>query len=59
MIGAEPRTQWRRDLVKLNDRGFVLTGHDAPPRAHRALPICPAVRDEPARRSRRWLPRAG
>jgi thioredoxin reductase (NADPH) len=33
MIGAEPRTQWRRDLVKLNDRGFVLTGHDVPPGA--------------------------
>ena len=31
MIGAEPRTQWRRDLVKLNNRGFVLTGRDVPP----------------------------
>ena len=30
MIGAEPRTQWRRDLVKLNDRGFILTGRDVP-----------------------------
>ena len=25
MVGAEPRTQWLRDLVKLNDRGFILT----------------------------------
>ena len=33
MIGAERRTQWRRDLVKLNDRGFVLTGRDVPPDA--------------------------
>ena len=33
MIGAEPRTQWRRDLVKLNDRGFILTGRDVPPGA--------------------------
>jgi thioredoxin reductase (NADPH) len=33
MIGAEPRTRWRRVLVKLNDRGFVLTGRDVPPGA--------------------------
>jgi hypothetical protein len=33
MIGAGPRTQWHRDLVKLNDRGFVLTGRDVPPGA--------------------------
>jgi thioredoxin reductase (NADPH) len=33
MTGAGPRTQWRRDLVKLNDRGFVLTGRDVPPGA--------------------------
>jgi thioredoxin reductase (NADPH) len=30
MIGAEPRTQWLRDLVKVNDRGFILTGRDLP-----------------------------
>ena len=58
MIGAEPRTQWRRDLVKLNDRGFILTGRDVP-RAHGRCPTTPAVQDEPARRSRRWLPRSG
>ena len=40
MIGAEPRTQWRRDLVKLNDRGFILTGRDVP-RAHGRCPVCP------------------
>ena len=30
MIGAEPRTQWLSDLVKVNDRGFILTGPDVP-----------------------------
>jgi thioredoxin reductase len=30
MIGAEPRTEWLRGLVKLDDRGFVLTGRDVP-----------------------------
>ncbi len=38
MIGAEPRTQWRRDLVKLNDRGLILTGRDVPPGRAWALP---------------------
>ena len=33
MIGAEPRTQWLGDLVKVNDRGFILTGRDIPPAA--------------------------
>jgi thioredoxin reductase (NADPH) len=33
MIGAEPRTQWLRDLVKLDNRGFILTGRDVPPGA--------------------------
>ena len=58
MIGAEPRTRWRRDLVKLNNGGFILTGRDVP-RAHGRCPSTPAVRDEPAGRSRRWLPRSG
>ena len=40
MIDAEPRTQWLRDLVKLNDRGFILTGRDVPPGAW-ALPARP------------------
>jgi thioredoxin reductase (NADPH) len=30
MIGAEPRTQWLRDLIRVNDRGFILTGPDVP-----------------------------
>jgi thioredoxin reductase (NADPH) len=30
MIGAEPRTEWLRGLIKLDDRGFVLTGRDVP-----------------------------
>jgi thioredoxin reductase (NADPH) len=33
MIGAGARTQWRRDLVKLNERGLILTGRDVPPGA--------------------------
>ena len=59
MIGAEPRAQWRRNLVKLNDRGFVLTGRDVPPGAWPLPRPAPAVQDEPARRSRRWPPRSG
>jgi thioredoxin reductase (NADPH) len=30
MIGAEPRTKWLRNL-RLDDRGFILTGRDVPP----------------------------
>ena len=41
MIGAEPRTQWRRDLVTLNDRGFILTGRDVPPGAYGRCPVRP------------------
>jgi hypothetical protein len=33
MIGAGPRTQGLRDLVKPSDRGFILTGRDAMPRS--------------------------
>ena len=33
MIGAELSTQWLRNLVKLNDRGLILTGRDVPPGA--------------------------
>jgi hypothetical protein len=43
MTGAEPRTQWRRDLVKLNNRGFVRTGRDVPPGRMAAAPTTPAV----------------
>src|SRR6202012_1815056 len=28
-IGAEPRTEWLKDLVALDDGGYVLTGQDA------------------------------
>jgi thioredoxin reductase (NADPH) len=30
MIGAEPRTGWLRDVLSLDDRGFILTGRDLP-----------------------------
>jgi thioredoxin reductase (NADPH) len=28
-IGAEPHTEWLRDVIALDDGGYVLTGHDA------------------------------
>ena len=30
MIGAEPCTQWLRNLIRLDNRGFILTGRDVP-----------------------------
>ena len=33
LIGAEPRTGWLREVLQLDDRGFVLTGRDLPARA--------------------------
>jgi thioredoxin reductase (NADPH) len=30
LIGAEPHTNWLRDVLQLDDRGFVLTGRDIP-----------------------------
>jgi thioredoxin reductase (NADPH) len=33
LIGAEPRTGWLRDVLRLDDRGFILTGRDVPPHA--------------------------
>jgi thioredoxin reductase (NADPH) len=30
LIGAGPRTEWLRDAVRRDDRGFVLTGGDVP-----------------------------
>jgi thioredoxin reductase (NADPH) len=30
-IGADPHTRWLRDVVALDDDGFVLTGRDLPP----------------------------
>ncbi|MGH8824469.1 MAG: NAD(P)/FAD-dependent oxidoreductase [Jiangellaceae bacterium] len=35
LIGAEPRTDWLRDVIRLDDRGFILTGRDVPPEAWR------------------------
>ena len=59
MIGAGPCTQWLRDLVKLNDRGFILTGRDVPPGAWPLpRPPLPFETSLPGR-SRRWPPRSG
>jgi thioredoxin reductase (NADPH) len=33
MIGADPRTGWLKDAVRLDDRGFVRTGEDCGPDA--------------------------
>jgi thioredoxin reductase (NADPH) len=33
LIGAEPRTDWLRDVIRLDDRGFILAGRDVPPDA--------------------------
>jgi thioredoxin reductase (NADPH) len=30
LIGAEPRTGWLRDVLQLDDHGFILTGRDLP-----------------------------
>ena len=30
IISAEPHTHWLRDVVELDERGFVLTGRDIP-----------------------------
>lgn len=30
MIGAEPRTEWLRETLQLDDHGFILTGRDLP-----------------------------
>jgi thioredoxin reductase (NADPH) len=30
MIGAEPRTEWLRDVILRDDHGFILTGRDLP-----------------------------
>jgi thioredoxin reductase (NADPH) len=30
LIGAEPQTNWVRDTVRLDERGFILTGNDIP-----------------------------
>ncbi len=30
MIGAEPRTEWLREAIACDDRGYLLTGPDVP-----------------------------
>jgi thioredoxin reductase (NADPH) len=30
LIGAEPRTEWLRDIILRNDQGYILTGRDVP-----------------------------
>jgi thioredoxin reductase (NADPH) len=30
LIGAEPRTEWLREAIVCDDRGYVLTGRDVP-----------------------------
>jgi thioredoxin reductase (NADPH) len=30
LIGAAPRTDWLTDMLRVDDRGFVLTGRDIP-----------------------------
>jgi thioredoxin reductase (NADPH) len=37
-IGAEPYTSWLAGTVALDERGYVLTGHDVPSSSHRRLP---------------------
>jgi len=39
LIGAEPRTEWLGDVVKLDERGFVLTGDDIPQPAWSRPPL--------------------
>jgi hypothetical protein len=66
MIGAEPRTRWLRDLVELNNGGFILTGRDVP-RAHGRCPVhpcrsgraCPAIKTLAAQIRVICAPRAG
>ena len=33
LIGAEPRTDWLRDVVARDERGYILTGRDLPAEA--------------------------
>ena len=37
MIGADPCTGWLKDAVRLDDRGFILTGNDADASTSRTL----------------------
>lgn len=33
LIGAEPHTEWLRDILQRDDRGYILTGRDVPRQA--------------------------
>ena len=33
-LGAAPRTEWLKDVVACDERGFVLTGSDLDPQTH-------------------------
>lgn len=33
MIGAEPRTEWLRDVIQCDSKGYILTGRDVPAEA--------------------------
>ena len=50
-IGADPHTKWLRDVVALDEDGFVLTGRDVPPDAAGSQPVL--LGDEPPGRLRR------
>ena len=43
LIGAEPHTEWLRDVLRLGERGYILTGRDLPveawPLARTPLPF--------------------
>ena len=53
LIGAEPRTDWLRTALALDDHGFILTGRDLPPNMAAATGTA-SLRDQPARCTRRW-----
>jgi thioredoxin reductase (NADPH) len=40
LIGAEPHTEWLRDIIQLDSRGYVLTDRDIPSDAW-SLPRAP------------------
>ena len=52
LIGAEPRTDWLRDVLRRDERGFILTGRDVPAGGVAAGAPAAAVRDQPAGRVR-------
>jgi thioredoxin reductase (NADPH) len=53
LIGAQPHTEWLAPVLRLDERGFILTGRDVPatdwPLEREPYPL----RDQPTRRLRR------